>query len=268
MDTELKYTLITGGSRGIGKALARECAGRGMNLLLVARVADRLEATAREIRDEFSISVNTFAVDLLEPDAPQQVWDWCKQKGYPVNILINNAGIGGKPEALEQSTPEHADARIFLNIRTLVQLTRVFLPELKSHSRSYILNMGSLSAYFPCAYKTVYSGSKAFISQFSQALNEELRGSPVSITVVNPNVVPTNSGLDKRIQAHPGFSIRLVVLSIEKVAMVSIDKMLKGKTVVVPGFINNILVLFSRIASRGFRERQTAKIFRRELGIE
>ncbi|MFC2115611.1 SDR family NAD(P)-dependent oxidoreductase [Bacteroidota bacterium] len=258
------YTLITGGSKGIGKALARECASRGMNLLLVARQKEGLEEASRNIREEFKVRVETLQADLRGKDTPQKILDWCLREGYPVNVLINNAGIGGTTR-FETSSPEYSSERIMVNVHALVQLTRLFIPELKKYKRSYILNMGSMSAYYPLAYKSVYSASKAFVMYFTRAINEELRGSQISITLSNPNGVRTNKGTLDRIDSHGRLINRFLILEAEKIARITIDKMLMGKLVVIPGFMNRLLILFARITPRGIRERNASRIFRKEL---
>jgi len=264
MDTERIYTLITGGSRGIGKSIARECAGRGMDLLLVAKREEGLKAAAGELKAEFQVDINFFTVDLRDPDGPQRVWDWCQAEGYRVNILVNNAGVAGT-FAFQKSTPEYSDERILVNVRALVLLSRYFLEELKSHPRAYILNIGSLSAYFPIAYKSVYSSSKAFVLNFSRALKQELKSSSVSITVINPNGVRTNADTHTRIDSHSKLSTWLFIHDSAEIARMAVDSMLKGRLVVVPGLINRFLVVLSRMMPRRMRDRLAARIFAGEL---
>jgi short-subunit dehydrogenase len=264
MDTEMNYALITGGSRGIGNAIARECAGRGMNLLLVAKREEGLKTAAMELKEEFQVEVHYFAVDLREPDGPQSVWAWCQAEGYRVNILVNNAGKAGTFK-FQESTPEYSDERILVNVRAVVLLTHHFLAELKSHPRAYILNIGSLSAYFPIAYKSVYSSSKAFILNFSRALKQELKGSSVSITVINPNGVRTNADTHTRIDTHSKLSTRLFIKDSAEIARIAVGTMLKGRLVAVPGVTNRFLVMLSRIIPKGMRDRLAARIFSSEL---
>jgi short-subunit dehydrogenase len=264
MDTGSTFALITGGSLGIGKALARECAGRGMNLLLVALKHDELEIAAKEIKEEFSVEVHTLEIDLRRADAPGEVLDWCRQHGYRVNVLINNAGMAGT-RVFETSPLEYSDERILVNIRALVIITRLFLPELRSHPGAYILNTGSVSAYYPIAFKSVYAASKAFVLSFTRALREELRGSNISVTVVNPNGVRTNSDTHGRIDSHTGIAKRLFIKDVELVARVAVEGMLKGRLVVVPGFANRLLLAISGIMPAGLRDRRVARIFRKEL---
>jgi uncharacterized protein len=257
------FTLITGGSMGIGRAIAYECAGRKMNLLLVSLPEPELEATADNIREKFGVIVHAFQTDLAEKDAPEKVYNWCKSNGWKVNILINNAGRAGTA-VFENSTFEYNDIRIQVNIRALVHLSYLFLKDMKSYDRSYILNIGSFSAYYAIPYKSVYCASKAFVLRFSRALRAEMKNTPVSVSVVCPNGVRTNPDTYKRINTH-GILTQLVILTAEEVARIAINGMLKNKAVIIPGFLNKILLVISKIIPAGIAESRTAKIFRKEL---
>ena len=136
------YTLVTGGSQGIGEAMAIECAKRGHNLLLVALPGPELENTAGMIIEKYGIDVKTFPVDLTDFTGPESVYKWCESNNYKVNFLINNAGIAGTA-IFEKSSIEYSDQRILLNIRALVLLTRYFIPMFRAHGDNcYILNIG------------------------------------------------------------------------------------------------------------------------------
>jgi short-subunit dehydrogenase len=258
------YTLITGGSMGIGKALAGECARRGRNLLLVALPGPELERTAEEIRSAYDVRVDTLGIDLTLPGSPGKVYEWCEKHAYTVDILMNNAGIAGSA-IFEESPVSYSDERILLNIRALVILSRLFIPMLKQHGQAYILNTGSFSAYQPLPYKSVYAASKSFVHLFSLALNEELRDSSVSVTVVNPNGVRTNVGSHGRIATHGKLVQHTLILDAEKIARISVEGMLNGKKVVIPGFWNRSLLFVSRLMPLDFRIRKAARMFRREL---
>jgi len=152
-----------------------------------------------------------------------------------------------------------------VNIRALVLLTRLFLPELQRHSKAHILNIGSMSAYYPLPYKSVYGASKAFVLSFSRAINEELRGGKVKVTVVNPNGVRTNEDTFVRIDSHSRLSRLLFIMDAKDIARISVDKMLKGKLVVVPGLMNKILMRISYLIPTRIKERRTARIFGKEI---
>jgi short-subunit dehydrogenase len=264
MRNNTTYTLITGGSMGIGKALARECARRGMNLLLVALPGPELDQTADEIRSAYDVGVDTLGIDLTLPDSPGKVYEWCEGHAYQVDILMNNAGMAGSA-IFETSSIEYSDERILLNIRALVILCRLFIPLLKQHEKAYILNTGSFSAYQPLPYKSVYAASKSFVLLFSQALNEELRDTSVNVTVVNPNGVRTNAGTYERINTHGRLVQGTLILDADRIARISVDSMLKGKEVVIPGCWNRFLLHITRLMPVKFKIRKAARMFRKEL---
>ena len=137
MGNDVIYTLITGGSMGIGKALARECARRGKNLLLVALPDPELQQTANEIREEFSVKVDTLGLDLTRPSSPGKVLEWCEKNSYAVDILMNNAGLAGSA-IFEESSIEYSDERILLNIRALgYPLPAVYSPAKRKQEGAY-----------------------------------------------------------------------------------------------------------------------------------
>ncbi len=259
------YTLITGGSMGIGKALAFECASRGMNLLLVALPGKELSDTATELSEKFGINVHILAINLCQEKSPEQVYQWCFENNYNVNILINNAGMAGT-SIFEKSNPEYNDMRIMLNIRALVLLTRLFIPMLKSCPKAYILNIGSQAAFFPIPYKAVYSASKAFVLSFTRALQNELSETNISLTVVCPNGVETNAGTFGRIKAH-GFIGKLTKIDAIDLAKISISAMLSGKAVVIPKAVNRILLAMSMALPYCLKKRLLKKSFLREVKV-
>jgi len=264
MDNEMNYTLVTGGSMGIGKALARECARRGMNLLLVALPGPELEQTAEEIREDFSVKVDTLGIDLTGPPSPEKVLEWCEKNNYTIDILMNNAGIAGSA-IFEESSIEYSDTRILLNIRALVILSRLFIPMLKQNKKAYILNTGSFSAYQPLAYKSVYAASKSFVRQFSLALNEELRDTSISVTVINPNGVRTNTAAYDRIKTHGKLVQKTLILDADKIAEIAVAGMLKRKKIIIPGFWNRRILQITSILPTNLKIRKAAKIMRKEL---
>jgi short-subunit dehydrogenase len=235
-----------------------------MNLLLVAKQGDGLETAAGKLREEFPVTIHSLVVDLRDFDGPQRVWDWCSKMGYRVNILINNAGVAGTVD-FATSPIEYSDERILVNVRALVLITRLFLPELKTHARAHILNIGSLSAYYPLPYKSVYAASKAFVHSFTRGLREELRGGPVQLTLVHPNGVRTNADTFERIDSHSRLSRLLFILDAEEIALIAVNNMLKGKLIVVPGFMNRLLILVSGLLPQAFKERRSGRIFGKEI---
>jgi short-subunit dehydrogenase len=262
---DMHYTLITGGSNGIGKAFAFECAKRKMNILLVALPGPELEETANQIKKIYNVSTDFLAIDLTEEKGPQNVYEWVKKKDYTVTMLINNAGIAGASDFTE-STLKYNELRIQLNIRALVLLIRLFLPDLLKLDSGIILNVGSLSAYYPIGYKAVYAASKAFVLNFSLGLREELRNTSVSITVVCPNGVRTNKGTLARLESH-GWKGRLSEVPAEYIARLSMDKALRGKSVVIPGWFSKFLLFLSVILPRKLQIRIATREMKKEISL-
>ncbi|MDX9810750.1 MAG: SDR family NAD(P)-dependent oxidoreductase [Bacteroidales bacterium] len=260
---EKLFTLITGGSMGIGKALATECAKRGMNIAIAALPGPELEATAAGIAEEYGVDVKHYAVDLTLPDGPEKVLDWCREQNIGVDFLINNAGIAGA-KAFEDSSPAYLDTRIMLNIRALVMLTRLFIPELRKHKGSKILNLGSISAYYALPYKSIYAASKAFVVSFSKSLAFELENSGIQVSVVCPNGVKSNSTSSARINTH-SFMGELVSTETDELARYTLDRVEKGKRVIIPLLANRILLFITRLIPEGLLIWMSAKEFSKEL---
>ncbi|HUW93452.1 MAG TPA: SDR family NAD(P)-dependent oxidoreductase [Bacteroidales bacterium] len=257
------FTLITGGSSGIGRSLAIECAGRGHNLLIASLPGPELSQTALEISGKYNVEVYTFAVDLTAADGPLHVYEWCVRENYAVSFLINNAGIAGAA-LFEQSEPEYTDTRILLNVRALALLTRYFLPMLRQCPAARILNISSLSGYFSIPYKSIYSASKAFVISFSGSLALELAETGIQVSVVCPNGVESNVSSSARINTH-GLAGRLVKITSDRLAKITMDKVERGQEVIIPLFVNRLLMVISRLLPQRLTGRILMREFRNEL---
>ncbi|HLZ89622.1 MAG TPA: SDR family NAD(P)-dependent oxidoreductase, partial [Puia sp.] len=177
----MEYALITGASKGIGRAIARELAARGYNVLLVARSEDLLQQLATEIGSRHKVKTDFLALDLSMTEAPQTVYDWCRARGYDVSILVNNAGYGLSGPFEKYSLQEHLNM-MQLNMSTLVGMTRLFLPDLHRRKKGYILNIASSAAYQAVPKLSLYAATKSFVLAFSRGLHQELHKSTVSVT--------------------------------------------------------------------------------------
>ncbi len=259
------YTLITGASSGIGKAIAWYCGNLGMNLILVSLPDEGLNKVALEIAEKHKVKTVYFETDLSKLDAPKEVYTWTQSNGLDINILINDAGVAGA-SVFEISDFKYIDERLMVNIRALVMLTRLFLPVLKTHPDSYILNVGSLAGFFPIPYKSLYSASKVFVLYFSKALRCELKGTGVSISVLCPNGVRTNPTTNTRINSH-GKVGRITEQSADFVARKGIDGMLKHKFMIIPGRINYILLVLRKIIPVSVQQKILVREFMKEVKV-
>jgi len=258
----MTYTLITGSSSGIGKAMAYCCGKRGMNLILVSLPDQGLELIAHDLSERYKVKTAFFETDHTGFDSPLELFNRTQADGLDVNILINNAGVAGA-SFFDESELKYIDERIFLNIRALVLLTRLYLPVLCKHEKSYILNVSSLSAFFFIPYKCVYAASKAFVLNFSRALSSELKDKGVSISVLFPNGVRTNDTTNKRVQTH-GLIGRWTETNIDKVANAAIKGMLKQQFYIIPGSVSHFLLLLRLILPIPVQQRLIAREFEKE----
>uniref|UniRef100_UPI0032168DD9 SDR family NAD(P)-dependent oxidoreductase n=1 Tax=uncultured Draconibacterium sp. TaxID=1573823 RepID=UPI0032168DD9 len=239
-----KFTLITGASTGLGKQLALECAGQGRNIILTALPNENIEELAKIISQKYGVCVAAFETDLTETEAVQKFADEVNGD-YSIDMLINNAGVGGTVPFMEAS-PAYIDQIILLNMRALVLLTRLLLPNLKKQKQGYILNIASMASFGPMPFKTVYPASKAFVYSFSRGLGAELKGTGVTVSVAHPGGMKTNAEVTRRIEQHNKL-IQTTTLSVDKVAKICIRQTLKRDELIIPGWMNKFSYLLFKI---------------------
>jgi short-subunit dehydrogenase len=259
-----KWALITGASSGLGVDFAHDLAGRGCNLILVARRQERLEAVAQEVMAKHNVTAKVIAMDLGEPDAPQRLYDQVSEMGtatstssaQSVSVLINNAGFGVFGEFTEIPWEREA-AMLNLDIVSLVHLTKLFVKDMVAADFGYVLQVSSIGAYQPSPLYASYSASKAFVLSFGEAINYELRDSNVSVTVLSPGVTRTEF-LDVAGQ-ETTFYQRMMMMESKDVVRIGLDAMFKGKASVIPGFGNWLGAWANRLIPR---RAQTALAYR------
>lgn len=254
-------TLITGASLGLGKAMAWECARRGMDLLLTSLPGEGLTDTAREIEQTCRVRVLTRETDLTADGAPARLAAWALENAR-IDILINNAGVGGS-RAIEDVTPEYLEHMIRLNVLVVSLLTHALLPELKTHPSARVLNVASLAACRPLPYKTVYPASKAFILFFSRGLRAELKRTGVRISVLLSGPMRTNPDVSDRLDKQSWIGKRTTI-SVETAARVAVRGLLKGRAVIVPGTAAKLNRLLMTVVPTPVLLFFTGRVFSRE----
>ncbi|UHG92943.1 SDR family NAD(P)-dependent oxidoreductase [Spirosoma oryzicola] len=256
----MAYALITGASKGIGLAIAEELARRKYDLLLVARSKSLLQDIAQRLATSHRIKTDFFAADLAQAGAAQQVLDWCQTKNYPVRFLVNNAGYGLSGPFEKHALAEHIDM-MQVNMMTLVELTYLFLPQLRQQSKAYILNIGSSAAYQAIPKLSLYSASKAFVLQFSRGLRQELKSSSVSVTCVCPGSTDTGFVDRAQIGDKGRKAAQRVNMTPEEVALQAVDATLAGKAEVVTGVLNQLGKLMAWLLPKGIVEKTAGSIY-------
>lgn len=182
------YTLITGASSGIGKAIAADRAKSGEHLVLVARSGEKLEALASELRQAHGVDVQVCARDLSESGAPKQVFRFCEERAIVVDRLVNCAGfsVTGNFERM----PEEELVRMsMVNMVSVAQLTRLFLPSMLQRRQGAIANIASLGGFQGVPGMACYSATKSFVVTLTEALAGELTGTGVRVFAICPGFI-------------------------------------------------------------------------------
>jgi len=255
------YALITGASRGIGKALSIQLAEAGYNLMLIARSATELEDLSFIIKNKYKVDVRYFASDLSAANAPKEVAAWCNSQNTGISILINNAGYGLWGNFSSLSVTEQLNM-LQLNINAVVELTHHLLPALKRQKQAYILNISSTAAYQALPSLALYGASKTFILNYSRAIRYELKDSPVAVSCLCPGPTDTGfasrAGLDEFADLAEKFN-----MSPEEVAKTGLKGMFNKKAEIIPGFLNQLSSFFARHLPSSLVERVSAKLYTR-----
>lgn len=248
MSTTRQTALITGASGGIGEEIARILAQRGYDLVLVARSQDKLQALADELAAQHRVQARALAADLADPQAPARLAARLADQGLSIDLLVNNAGFASYGPFAELDL-DHELRLLQVNIVALSHLTRLLLPGMVARRRGHILNVASTAAFMPGPLMANYYASKAFVLSLSEALNNELAGSGVSVTALCPG--PTSTGFQARAQMEQS---RLVsgraIMDAATVARAGVDGLLRGQPVVIPGLMNRIQTLLPRLLPR------------------
>lgn len=236
--------LVTGASSGIGEAFARNLARRGANLILVARSGEKLARLADELKEKYRSSVHVFPVDLVLPEAPQQLLDSVKANGLSVDLLVNNAGFGKWADFLGENLDTY-ERMLSLNISALVKLTYLWLPEMLARGKGGVINVASTAAFQPIPYQAVYAASKTFVLSFTEALAGEYRERGVRFLALCPGNTATNFMATANANAAG-----MPFATPEKVAEAGLVAFAKGKAYHVQGRANYLYSLLPRVLSR------------------
>lgn len=252
-----KTALITGGSTGIGFELARQFAAHGHDLVLVARHADQLEAAAGKIEGKYGVAARTIAMDLVDPQSPQRLFDTLTGDNVQIDFLVNNAGFGLRGEFVDTEIDRELDI-IQVNCAALIHLTKLFLPAMIKRKEGKVLNLASLASFQAGPRHAIYYASKAFVLSFSEAIAEELHKTGVTVTALCPG--PTESNFAERAGTNKTrLFTQAKVATAEEVARYGYAAMMKGTRVAIPGTQNKLLVQAERFVPRILVNKITAR---------
>jgi uncharacterized protein len=252
-----KWALVTGASAGIGEAIAVELAEAGVHLVLTARRRDRLDALAERLRSQYLIQTKVIVADLVQAEAPQQIFDATEGAGLKVDVLVNNAGFGEYGEFLKSKLEMQLNM-VQVNCTAVVHLTRLFLPRMVERRQGAVMIVASTAAYQPVAYMATYAATKAFDRLLAEALAEEVKRYGVRVSALCPG--PTESEFQEVAGARMGETRKFQ--SAAQVSRLGLEGLVQGKHWVIPYLGGRVQVFAQRFVPRRMVSGAAERMFR------
>ena len=241
------YALITGATSGIGLEISRELAKLNYSLILVARRKNKLKEICQELKNKFNVKTDFYAADLEDPKSPEKLYNFCKEKNYFIDLLVNNAGYA-LPDSFHK-TPLEAEEK-FLRVLgiAVVALTKLFINDMINERKGKIMMISSVAAYTPpSTIQVLYGPIKTFINRFSEGLNLSYNHIGITSTAVCPGYTVTNfhtaSGVQDEMDRVPSFMKK----SATRIAKEAVKATLIGKKTCVPTFTYKLIVFLIKI---------------------
>jgi 3-oxoacyl-[acyl-carrier protein] reductase len=195
MDYKGKTAIVTGGTRGIGRAIAEALAAEGMNICISARTIEDVQQAVRELEGSGGGAATGMACDVRSAEEVEALVAHAVEEFGGVDVLVNNAGIGiFKP--VEELTPEEFRAVLETNLFGVFYACHAVIPEMKRRGGGYIINISSLAGANPHPRMAAYNASKFGLNGFSEALMQEVRHDRIKVSYIMPGSVNTEFGGD------------------------------------------------------------------------
>src|SRR6202795_3611037 len=252
-----KWALITGASAGIGKALAEELAAGGTNLVLTARRRDRLENLASALAAKHHIKSEIFVADLVEPSAPEKIFEFTKENSFEIDLLVNNAGFGQYGEFPTVETSRLLEM-VQVNCTAVVHLTRLFLPGMMARKRGDVLIVASTASFQAVPYISTYAATKAFDLLLAEGLAEEMKPHGVRVCALCPGSTESEF-LDVAKQPE---RTKKNQQPAQEVAKTGLRALAAGKSYVISGLGNYLGAHGERLVPRRMVTRIAAGMFK------
>lgn len=248
-DNRQVTTLITGASSGIGEAFAKELASQNYDLVIIARRKDRLLELARELKSNYSISVDVIPADISTEKGIEEVEEYIK-KAKNLDILINNAGFGTRGNFSDVS-PEKSINMINVHVLAPTRFCRAVLPGMIKRNQGSIINVSSLAALYPIKGNTIYKATKAYLNMFSRSLQNELKNFNIRVQALCPGFVYTGFHDTDEFKDFDRSSVpKWLWMSAEEVVKQSLKALRKNKVIFIPGIKNRILAGLLKIGGK------------------
>jgi uncharacterized protein len=251
--------LVTGASSGIGEEFARQLADRGVDLVLVARRRDRLEALAAAL----PVPAEVLPADLTVEADLARVEQRLRRSDEPVDLLVNNAGFGAYGP-FEELAVDRQQQMLDLNVTALVRLAHAALDQLRSRDTGGVINVGSTAGFQPDPFAAVYGGTKAFVRSFTEAMHEELRGSGVHAMLLAPGITSTEFQDVSGVHLDPVTTA--ATMPAAPVVEAALRDFARGRAVSVPGAVNRLGALGADLTPSVLSRRVSGVVHRRFAG--
>lgn len=245
MNNGKTYTLITGGTEGIGFELAKQFAEHGHNLVIVARDETQLNNTKITLEGT-GVNVITISKDLFNAEAPFELYEEIKNKSLTIDILVNNAGQGVYG-LFEETDIRRELAIVQLNIASLTVLTKLFLQDMLERGEGKILNVSSIASKTPGPWQSVYHGTKAFVQSFTEALRSEVKEKGIVVTTLLPGATDTDFFNKADMQSSKAVQDKDKLSDPADVAKDGYEALMSGDDKVISGFKNKATVAMSNM---------------------
>ena len=241
-----KTALITGAASGLGYEISLLLAKDAYNLILIDIDAEKLKEVQVEFKKAYVCKVDVLVKDLSKPNVANEIVETINN--VTIDVLVNNAGFGLFGTFANTEWQRELDM-LFVHVITSTHLTKLVLEGMIQRGSGKILNISSLAAFQPGPLMSIYYASKSYLLSFSEAISNELKGTGVTVTVLCPG--PTKTSFQEVVSENTSDNkISFNMACPSEVALYGYKAMQKGKTVVIPGFINKFLATIHRFVSR------------------
>lgn len=247
-----KYTLITGGTEGIGFELVKLFAKDNHNLIIVARNYEKLKKVKIAVEKEFNVKVEIISVDLSVSNSCEKVYEFVEKNNFTVDNLINNAGVGCFGYFNELDIKEQEDL-ISINVLSLTNLTSYFLNKMIENKNGGILNVASTAAFSAGPKMSTYYASKAFVLSLTESIYEEVKDKGIKVSCLCPGAVKTE--FQKKSKIVKSEKAKGLLMDADKVAKVAYEGYKKGNVIIIPGLKNKFLVWANKFIPRSLARK-------------
>jgi len=256
----MPYALVTGAAKGIGKAIAKELASRGYDLLITDIDEKNLTITEKEISRQYHRDVHSLELDLSEADAAETILYWSQPFRNSLQIIVNNAGYGLNGSFAEIPIEKQLNI-IDVNVKAQLRIAHAFIPVLKQFPKAHLLNVGSTTCYQSVPYLSIYAASKAFVISFTRSLRYELRNTGIVVSCLSPGSTDTDFVNRAEMTVRTKNTAKKFNMTADEVGKIAVDGLLRGKAEIIPGFTNKLNAFLPKFFPKAFVEKIAGNIY-------